>query len=140
MEYRHLGKSGLKVSEIAFGPGNWSITDNDVALRMIGRARDARVTLFDTANFEVGGKIEEWVDGREQQGAVGRKPQRGGSSPERRGTQGSGRDAEGVAGLHFLTHTSVGREIPFRLWWQRRQTTSGKGFLALRKRGAARKT
>jgi aryl-alcohol dehydrogenase-like predicted oxidoreductase len=61
MEQRNLGRSGLKVSEISFGPGNWSITDEAEALRMIGRALDLGVTTFDTANFESGGRIEEWI-------------------------------------------------------------------------------
>lgn len=61
MEQRNLGRSGLKVSEIAFGPGNWSIADEKEALRMLGRALDLGVTTFDTANFEGGGRIEEWI-------------------------------------------------------------------------------
>ncbi|MBM3457939.1 MAG: aldo/keto reductase, partial [Armatimonadetes bacterium] len=61
MELRNLGRSGLKVSEISFGPGNWSITEESEALRLIGRALDLGVTTFDTANFEGRGRIEEWI-------------------------------------------------------------------------------
>jgi 1-deoxyxylulose-5-phosphate synthase len=61
MEQRNLGRSGLKISEITFGPGNWSITDESEALRMIGRTLELGVTTFDTANFEAGGRIEEWI-------------------------------------------------------------------------------
>ena len=61
MQQRYLGKTGLKVSEISFGPGNWTITDEAEALRLIGYALDQGVTTFDTANFEHGGKIEEYI-------------------------------------------------------------------------------
>jgi aryl-alcohol dehydrogenase-like predicted oxidoreductase len=61
VELRSLGRSGLKVSELSFGPGNWSITDETEALRLIERALEAGVTTFDTANFEGGGRIEEWI-------------------------------------------------------------------------------
>src|ERR1700757_1444898 len=61
MEYRHLGRSGLMVSEIAYG--NW-ITHGD---RVGGRAPadcvraalDEGITTFDTADAYAGGRAEE---------------------------------------------------------------------------------
>jgi len=56
MDYRRLGRSGLKVSEICLGTmtfGNGA--DQDEANRMVGTALDAGVNFFDTANSYVGG-------------------------------------------------------------------------------------
>ena len=51
MDYRRLGRSGLKVSQICLGTmtfGNGA--DQDEASRMVGTAFDAGVNFFDTAN------------------------------------------------------------------------------------------
>jgi voltage-dependent potassium channel beta subunit len=52
MEFRHLGRSGLKVSEIAYG--NWithgSQVAEDAALACVAAALDAGITTFDTAD------------------------------------------------------------------------------------------
>jgi aryl-alcohol dehydrogenase-like predicted oxidoreductase len=52
MEYRHLGRSGLKVSEIAYG--NWithgSQVEEDAALACVAAALDEGITTFDTAD------------------------------------------------------------------------------------------
>src|SRR6478736_4859610 len=59
MDYRRLGRSGLKVSEICLGTmtfGNGA--DQDEASRMVGTAFDAGVNFFDTANSYVGGVSE----------------------------------------------------------------------------------
>jgi aryl-alcohol dehydrogenase-like predicted oxidoreductase len=52
MEYRYLGNSGLKVSEIVYG--NWlthaSQVENDVAIECVEAALDAGITSFDTAD------------------------------------------------------------------------------------------
>lgn len=52
MEFRHLGNSGLKISEITYG--NWlthgSQIENDVATRCVHAALDAGITTFDTAD------------------------------------------------------------------------------------------
>ena len=49
MEYRRLGKSGLKVSEFSFGA--WVTfgkqVDVDAAAKLIGTAYDAGVNFFD---------------------------------------------------------------------------------------------
>src|SRR5213082_1454371 len=61
MEYRHLGRSGLMVSEIAYG--NW-ITHGDqveeqAAIDCVGAALDDGITTFDTADAYAGGRAEE---------------------------------------------------------------------------------
>ena len=52
MEFRYLGNSGLKISEITYG--NWlthgSQVENDVATRCVRAALDAGITTFDTAD------------------------------------------------------------------------------------------
>ncbi|MCH1868374.1 aldo/keto reductase family protein [Nocardioides sp. CFH 31398] len=52
MDYRHLGNSGLKISEITYG--NWlthgSQVENDVATQCVRAALDAGITTFDTAD------------------------------------------------------------------------------------------
>jgi aryl-alcohol dehydrogenase-like predicted oxidoreductase len=61
MEYRFLGKTGLKVSEIAFGPGNSNVVDDAEGIRLIETAHELGVTTFDTGGYEKNGKIEEWL-------------------------------------------------------------------------------
>lgn len=52
MDFRYLGNSGLKVSEITYG--NWlthgSQVENDVATKCVHAALDAGITTFDTAD------------------------------------------------------------------------------------------
>jgi aryl-alcohol dehydrogenase-like predicted oxidoreductase len=52
MEFRYLGDSGLKISEITYG--NWlthgSQVENDVATECVHAALDAGITTFDTAD------------------------------------------------------------------------------------------
>jgi aryl-alcohol dehydrogenase-like predicted oxidoreductase len=61
MEFRHLGRSGLKVSEITFG--NWvthaSQVDDVTAHATIHAALDAGITTFDTADVYAGTRAEE---------------------------------------------------------------------------------
>jgi voltage-dependent potassium channel beta subunit len=60
MEHRHLGRSGLKVSEIAYG--NWithgSQVAEDAALACVAAALDEGITTFDTADVYAGTKAE----------------------------------------------------------------------------------
>ncbi|HTR84054.1 MAG TPA: aldo/keto reductase [Reyranella sp.] len=59
MEYRNLGRAGLKVSEICLGTmtfGNGA--DQDGTDRMVNAALDGGVNFFDTANSYVGGTSE----------------------------------------------------------------------------------
>ena len=52
MEFRHLGNSGLKISEITYG--NWlthgSQVENDTATACVQAALDSGITTFDTAD------------------------------------------------------------------------------------------
>ncbi len=61
MEHRHLGRSGLKVSEIAYG--NWithgSQVAEDAARRCVEAALDEGITTFDTADVYAGTRAEE---------------------------------------------------------------------------------
>lgn len=51
MEYRTLGRTGVKVSPICLGTDNYGfVTPEDEAIRMINCAIDAGVNLLDTAN------------------------------------------------------------------------------------------
>ncbi len=51
MEYRTLGRTGIKVSPICLGTDNYGfVTPEDEAIRMIDRAIDAGINLIDTAN------------------------------------------------------------------------------------------
>jgi len=68
MEYRQLGRSGLRVSTITlgtmgFGGSGWAAAvgqiDVEGARRQIGLARDAGVNLFDTADVYSNGTSEE---------------------------------------------------------------------------------
>jgi voltage-dependent potassium channel beta subunit len=60
MQYRRLGRSGLKVSVLSFG--SWVTFDNqlddDLALRCMQAAYDAGVNFFDNAEVYAGGKSE----------------------------------------------------------------------------------
>ena len=61
MEYRHLGKSGIQVSELSFG--SWVTFHNQSgikdAVEMMAVAYDAGVNFFDNAEVYAGGKSEE---------------------------------------------------------------------------------
>lgn len=60
MEFRHLGRSGLKISEITFG--NWvthgTQVEDATAIATIHAALDAGITTFDTADVYAGTKAE----------------------------------------------------------------------------------
>ncbi|GAA3210357.1 aldo/keto reductase family protein [Oerskovia jenensis] len=59
--YRFLGNSGLKISEITYG--NWlthgSQVENDVATQCVHAALDAGITTFDTADVYANTKAEQ---------------------------------------------------------------------------------
>ncbi|TMQ91437.1 aldo/keto reductase [Actinomadura soli] len=61
MEFRYLGRSGLKVSEIAYG--NWlthgSQVEEDAARACVRAALDEGITTFDTADVYAGTRAEE---------------------------------------------------------------------------------
>src|SRR4051795_4782387 len=61
MEFRHLGRSGLKISEIAYG--NWithgSQVEEEAADACVKAALDVGITTFDTADVYAGTRAEE---------------------------------------------------------------------------------
>src|SRR5262252_2671152 len=61
MEYRHLGRSGLIISEIAYG--NWithgSQVEEDAARTCVEAALDEGITTFETADVYAGTRAEE---------------------------------------------------------------------------------
>lgn len=61
MQFRFLGRSGLKVSAVSYG--NWithgSQVDDDVAVASVHAALDAGITTFDTADVYAGTRAEE---------------------------------------------------------------------------------
>ncbi|CAA2159989.1 General stress protein 69 [Methylobacterium brachiatum] len=69
MEYRSLGRSGLKVPVLSFGAGTfggsgplfgaWGNTDVAQACRLVDICLEAGITLFDTADVYSGGVSEE---------------------------------------------------------------------------------
>jgi aryl-alcohol dehydrogenase-like predicted oxidoreductase len=69
MEYRRLGRSGLKVPALSFGSGTfggngplfgaWGNTDAGQARRLVDICLDAGVTMFDTADVYSQGASEE---------------------------------------------------------------------------------
>ena len=69
MEHRHLGRSGLKVSEIAYG--NWithgSQVAEEAATACVAAALDEGITTFDTADVYAGTRAES-VMGRALKG------------------------------------------------------------------------
>src|SRR5712691_8972453 len=86
MQYRDLGRTGIKVSEIGFGawaiagaseasgtPLGWGRTSDDESLATIRRARDLGINFFDTADsygFGRSGSLLGIVLSRMRQGAV----------------------------------------------------------------------
>ena len=60
MEFRYLGNSGLKISEITYG--NWlthgSQVENDAATACVRAALDAGISTFDTADVYANTKAE----------------------------------------------------------------------------------
>ena len=60
MEYRHLGKAGIRVSELSFGSWVTFHTQADVsaAVEMMSAAHEAGVNFFDNAESYAGGESE----------------------------------------------------------------------------------
>lgn len=69
MDYRQLGKSGLKVPALSFGTGTfggkgeffgrWGATEDKEAKRLVDICLEAGVNFFDTSNIYSGGAAEE---------------------------------------------------------------------------------
>ena len=64
MEYRLLGRTGIKVSPLCLGTmmfGAWGNTDHDDSIRIIHHALDAGINFVDTADVYAQGESEEIV-------------------------------------------------------------------------------
>lgn len=60
MEFRKLGRTGVKVSSLCFGTMSFGdIADEAESARMFGRCRDVGINFFDCANTYAGGRSEE---------------------------------------------------------------------------------
>lgn len=96
MEYRALGRTGVRVSPFCLGAmmfGQWGNPDHDDSVRIIHRALDAGINFIDTADVYSRGESEEIVgkalaDGRRNHvmlatkvhGAMGADPNQQGNS------------------------------------------------------------
>lgn len=62
MEFRSLGRSGLKVSQLCLGGNNWGgNTPDEEAIRILRRAYDVGLTFWDTAINYSNGRSEEVI-------------------------------------------------------------------------------
>jgi aryl-alcohol dehydrogenase-like predicted oxidoreductase len=64
MDYRTLGRTGVKVSPLCLGAmmfGAWGNQDHDDSIRIIDRALDAGINFVDTADIYSAGESEEIV-------------------------------------------------------------------------------
>ena len=64
MDYRTLGRTGVKVSPLCLGAmmfGSWGNPDHDDSIRIIHRALDAGINFIDTADVYSHGESEEIV-------------------------------------------------------------------------------
>ncbi|MFO7275018.1 MAG: aldo/keto reductase, partial [Bacillota bacterium] len=62
MEYRNLGRSGLKVSQMALGTNAFGTrTDEATAIRIVHAALDAGINLIDTADMYGQGESERMI-------------------------------------------------------------------------------
>ncbi len=62
MEYRVLGRSGVKVAPLGLGTGNFADpTPEAESIRILNRAVDAGINLIDTANSYTNGESERFI-------------------------------------------------------------------------------
>ena len=93
MQYRPLGRSGLKISPICLGTMMFGgPTDEATSTRIVAKAREAGINFIDTADVYSAGESEKIVGkalvGRRDDvvlaskvhGAMGRDPNRAGNS------------------------------------------------------------
>src|SRR5262245_55697148 len=93
MEYRNLGRSGLKVSPLCLGAMMFGgPSDEAESQRMIAASREAGVNFIDTADVYNGGRSEEvvgrairaerdrWIIATKLNGVMGPEPNQRGSS------------------------------------------------------------
>ena len=92
MEYRPLGRTGVKVSPLCLGTmmfGEWGNGDHQESIRIIHRALDAGINFVDTADIYSRGESEEIVGkalkGRRDEVVLATKVLRDGRGSERAG-------------------------------------------------------
>jgi aryl-alcohol dehydrogenase-like predicted oxidoreductase len=78
MNYKNLGKSGLKVSRICLGTNNFGgQLSEEASIEIVNKALDCGINVIDTANVYTGGKSEEVigkaVKGRRDEGVIATK-------------------------------------------------------------------
>jgi aryl-alcohol dehydrogenase-like predicted oxidoreductase len=62
MEYRQLGRAGIRVSRLCLGTNNFGgQVDEETTMRIIKKALDVGVNSIDTANIYTGGRSEELI-------------------------------------------------------------------------------
>ena len=65
MEYRELGKTGLKVSSISYGAwaigGTWGTVDDRDSMASLHKALDLGINFFDTADVYGDGRSERLI-------------------------------------------------------------------------------
>ncbi len=62
MDVRHIGRSGLQVSAVGLGCGNFGwVNDAEETCAIVHRALDLGVTLFDTSDYYGAGASEEFL-------------------------------------------------------------------------------
>src|ERR1700730_17748640 len=93
VDYRNLGRSGLKVSPLCLGTMMFGgATDEPTAQRIIAKAREAGVNFIDTADAYNGGSSEE-VTGR----AIPNQPAQWGLATKLANPMGEGPNAGGLS-------------------------------------------
>ncbi len=93
MQYRHLGRSGLKISPICLGTMMFGgPTDEATSSRIIAKAREAGINFIDSADAYNGGQSEQvvgraisnsrhsWILATKLANQIGNDPNRGGLS------------------------------------------------------------
>lgn len=108
MEYRNLGKTGLKVSLLCMGTMQfgWSVEEADT-LRILSRTFEAGINFIDTADVyskwvegNPGGVAEEYVGRWMKQAKIPRD--RLAIATKVRGRMGEGPNAEGLSRVHIV--------------------------------------
>jgi aryl-alcohol dehydrogenase-like predicted oxidoreductase len=62
MNYRNLGRSGLKVSQICLGTNNFGgQVSEETSIKIVNKALDCGINVIDTADIYTGGKSEEVI-------------------------------------------------------------------------------
>lgn len=63
MNYRQLGRCGLKVGDFSLGAGNWSLgpMDESAVREMLAAAMDLGIIYFDNAESYAGSHRSSWV-------------------------------------------------------------------------------